>query len=68
MKLVQSIGVSGGFVMSTNLGLYWQLLVLKISAVLSTIGFSLVEWKIKERNKETEKTLELQTLKSENIQ
>ena len=54
--------------MSTNLGLYWQLLVLKISAVLSTIGFSLVEWKIKERNKETEKTLELQTLKSENIQ
>eukprot|EP00090_Calanus_glacialis_P029734 TRINITY_DN47766_c0_g1_i1.p1 TRINITY_DN47766_c0_g1~~TRINITY_DN47766_c0_g1_i1.p1 ORF type:complete len:452 (-),score=75.69 TRINITY_DN47766_c0_g1_i1:54-1409(-) len=68
MKLVQSIGVSGGFVMSTNLGLYWQLLVLKISAVLSTIGFSLVEWKIKEKNKETEKTLELQTLKSENSQ
>jgi len=68
MKLVQSIGVSGGFVMSTNLGLYWQLLVLKISAVLSTVGFSLVEWKIKEKNKEVEKRFELQTLKSENNQ
>ena len=66
MKLVQSIGISGGFVMSTNLGLFWQLLVLKVAAVLSTIGFCLVEWKFKEKMKESEKTQELQTLKSEN--
>jgi len=66
MKLVQSIGVSGGFIMSTNLGLFWQLLVLKVAAVFSTIGFCLVEWKCKERLKESEKGQELQTLKSEN--
>jgi len=66
MKLVQSIGVSGGFVMSTNLGLFWQLLVLKIAAVLSTIGFCVVEWKLKEKTQELGKTQEMQTLKSEN--
>jgi len=52
--------------MSTNLGLFWQLLVLKIAAVLSTIGFCLVEWKFKEKSKELGKTQEMQTLKSEN--
>ena len=66
MKLVQSVGVSGGFVMSTNLGLFWQLLVLKIAAVLSTIGFCLVEWKFKDKTKESGKIQEMQTLKSEN--
>ena len=66
MKLVQSIGVSGGFVMSTNLGLFWQLLVLKIAAVLSTIGFCVVEWKLKEKTQELGRTQEMQTLRSEN--
>jgi len=63
MKFVQSIGVSGGFVMSTNLGLFWQLLVLKVSAILSTIGFCVVEWKFKEENKKKETEIELKSLK-----
>jgi len=66
MKLVQSIGVSGGFVMSTNLGLFWQLLVLKVAAALSTVGFCLVEWKFKEASRENEKKVELQALQRNN--
>ena len=65
MKLVQSIGVSGGFVMSTNLGLFWQLLVLKIAAILSTIGFCCAEWKFKKERIDAQRAHELKNLNDE---
>ena len=43
MKLIQSIGVSGGFAVSTRLGLYWQLLILGLSLTLATASFVCVE-------------------------
>ena len=45
VKLVQSVGVSAGFAVSTRLGLHWQLLVLAISATTGSIGFMMVERK-----------------------
>ena len=43
VKLIQSVGVSVGFALSTKVGLYWQLLSLTTFATLGTIGFFIVE-------------------------
>ena len=45
MKFIQSLGVSGGFGVSTRLGLHWQLLVLSTSLLLATAAFVWVETK-----------------------
>ena len=39
MKLVQSVGIAGGFSLFTSVGLYWQLLLLQLIAVASTAAF-----------------------------
>lgn len=54
VKLVQSVGVSAGFGVSTRLGLHWQLLVLTISATAGAIGFIMVEREARKRNNEKE--------------
>ena len=51
--------------MSTNLGLFWQLLVLKIAAILSTIGFCCAEWKFKKERIDAQRAHELKNLNDE---
>ena len=65
MKLIQSIGVSAGFAMSTKLGLYWQLLVLGLSMTLATACFLVVEIKTKNKLKDQVSSLELERLNGE---
>ena len=52
VKLVQSVGVSAGFLVSTRLGLRWQLLVLAITAVAGSVGFIMVERESREKIEE----------------
>ena len=54
VKLVQSVGVSAGFAVSTKIGLHWQLLVLAISATAGSIGFIMVERESSKKIKDTE--------------
>jgi len=42
-KLVQSVGVSAGFAVSTRVGLYWQILALGTFASLGSLAFMMVE-------------------------
>ena len=53
-KVMQSFGVSIGFAVSTAVGLYWQLLVLAISAMAGSIGFLMVERESSKRIKNSE--------------
>ena len=53
-KVMQSFGVSVGFALSTNFGLYWQLLVLGTSAMAGSIGFFMVERESSKRIKNSE--------------
>jgi len=52
MKLVQSIGIAGGFSLFTSTGLRWQLLLLQIVAVISTACFCLVEKRLKRESED----------------
>ena len=65
MKLIQSVGVSGGFAVSSRLGLYWQLLILGTSLLLATAGFVWVEVRTRRlRSHQTTPAHEMETLKT----
>ena len=65
MKLIQSVGVSGGFAVSSRLGLYWQLLILGTSLLLATAGFVWVEVRTRRlRSHQTTPPHEMETLKT----
>ena len=49
VKLVQSVGVSAGFAVSSVIGLHWQLVVLVTSALTGSLGFFLVERRSKNK-------------------
>merc|ERR1712012_290275 len=51
VKLVQSVGVSGGFASSTRVGLYWQLTLLSVFAVAGSLGFIIVERKSRRKTR-----------------
>ena len=53
VKLVQSVGVSLGFAVSTKIGLRWQLLVLAITATAGSIGFIMVERESRKKIEDT---------------
>ena len=47
MKLVQSVGIAGGFALFTSTGLRWHLLVLQVAALASTLAFRAVEVRVR---------------------
>ena len=53
-KVMQSFGVSMGYAVSTTVDLYWQLLVLAISAMAGSIGFFMVEHESRNRIRNSE--------------
>ena len=62
MKLVQSVGISVGFALSTRLGLVWQLSILVLTSILSTAGFCSV---VRRRQEEVTEADAAEPIKSE---
>jgi len=55
-KFTQSIAAALAFVYSQYIGLYYQLLILVITAVLGTVTYCMAEWRVRKYKKDDEAT------------